>query len=169
MTEAQAAARQGADGWLTTGFGYNEIVSPYREVDHTADWALEVWAPTREVLFEDAARGMYALGTPLRDETDGSRGPEKPAEPRALRIELAGDDYESLLVSWLQELLYYTESEGWLFHTFQVMALTPERLDAQALGQPGHRPDKVIKAVTWHNLAIRESADGFAATLVFDV
>jgi len=36
-------------------------VSPYVEVEHTADWALRVWAPTLEELFVDAARGMYEL------------------------------------------------------------------------------------------------------------
>ncbi|RMF50007.1 MAG: archease, partial [Anaerolineae bacterium] len=33
----------------------------YREIEHTADWALEIWAPDMAALLQQAARGMYAL------------------------------------------------------------------------------------------------------------
>jgi RNA-splicing ligase RtcB len=36
-------------------------MSPYRELEHTADWALQVWSPTLEGLFTEAAKGMYTL------------------------------------------------------------------------------------------------------------
>ncbi len=36
-------------------------MSLYREIDHTADWDLEVRAPTGEALLTEAARGMYQL------------------------------------------------------------------------------------------------------------
>ncbi|MGH2521381.1 MAG: archease [Anaerolineales bacterium] len=133
-------------------------MSPYREVDHTADWALEVWAPTLEVLFVDAAHGMYALaGT--------APGPNRLTR----RVEVSGDDYESLLVAWLQELLYATESEGLVFSDFHIDTLTPTHLRVEASGGPGERLEKVIKAVTYHNLRIQQTANGYTATLVFDV
>ena len=138
-------------------------MSPYREVAHTADWSLEVWAETREGLFVDAARGMMALA---RSGADGSGGA---GAPRRLRVELAGGDYESLLVSWLQELLYQAEADGWLFDDFGIESLAPERLVGWASGRPGQQPDKTIKAVTYHNLEIRQTEQGYTATLVFDV
>jgi hypothetical protein len=33
----------------------------FREIEHTADWELEVWAPDLPALLEQAGRGMYAL------------------------------------------------------------------------------------------------------------
>jgi SHS2 domain-containing protein len=137
-------------------------MSPYQEVPHTADWALRVWAPTRAALFEDAARGMVALAA--GDEP----GPAE-AEPAWRTIEVAAEDDEALLVGWLQELLYATETEGVAFVEFQVEALTATHLRARAAACPAPRPIKAIKAVTYHNLAVQATEEGWEATLVFDV
>jgi SHS2 domain-containing protein len=133
-------------------------MSPFREIDHTADWALEVWAPTLEALFVEAARGMYALAGAV---------PGAACETRP--IALTAGDAEALLVTWLQELLYFTESEGLVFDEFRLGHLSPQRLEAEVAGAPAVHLDKVIKAVTYHNLAIRESEAGLRVTLVFDV
>jgi|SRR5688572_13316817 SHS2 domain-containing protein len=134
-------------------------MSPFREIDHTADWALEVWAPTLEQLFVEAARGMYALAGAAPGEGARERRP----------VALTGGDAESLLVGWLQELLYFTESEGLAFDEFHIASLTPQALAAEAVGAPAAHLEKVIKAVTYHNLAIRPTEFGQSVTLVFDV
>jgi len=85
------------------------------------------------------------------------------------RVELSAEDYESLLVVWLQELLYFTESEGLVFSDFQVELLDPPQLKAEAVGEQSERLDKVIKAVTYHNLNIRRTPEGYETTIVFDV
>jgi SHS2 domain-containing protein len=134
-------------------------MSPFREIDHTADWALEVWAPTLPELFVEAARGMQALA---------GAEPEGLARTRRM-VSLTAGDAESLLVAWLQELLYLTESEGLAFDEFAIQSLSGERLEAEVAGSPAQRLDKVIKAVTYHNLAIRADEAGFRVTIVFDV
>jgi SHS2 domain-containing protein len=134
-------------------------VSPYREVDHTADWALHVWARTMEELFVDAARGMVAL--------TGAQA--RPGATVRRRIELTAEDYESLLVAWLQELLYFTEAEEQVFTTYHIEHLDPTHFRAEVEGAPSNRPDKAIKAVTYHNLKIDPTAEGYETTIVFDV
>ncbi len=134
-------------------------MSPFREIDHTADWALQVWAPTLEALFVDAAVGMYTLA----GVRPGAVAPER------RRIAVSAEDTESLLVAWLQELLYFTESDGLAFSSFQMEALTPTTLRAEARGVSGERLDKAIKAVTYHNLKIEQTQRGYEVTLVFDV
>lgn len=135
-------------------------MSPYREIDHTADWAMQVWAPNLMDLFLDAARGMYAL--------TGAE-PAPAAQPVSRRLELQAPDCEALLVTWLQELLYLTESEGLLLAEAQLEALTPTRLQAEVqMCRLGHL-HKMIKAVTFHNLSISQTEAGYATTLVFDV
>lgn len=134
-------------------------MSPYLEVEHTADWALRVWAPTLTELFVDAARGMYELA--------GAKPGLNLTERR--RVELSAEDHESLLVAWLQELLYYTESEGLVFGGFKVELLDPPQLLAEVAGEHATRLDKVIKAVTYHNLNIRRTNEGYETTIVFDV
>jgi SHS2 domain-containing protein len=134
-------------------------MSPFREIDHTADWALEVWAPTMEGLLVEAARGMYAL----------AGGVPSNAERTRRQISLTAGDAESLLVAWLQELLYFTESEGLAFDEFHFAHLSAQRLEAEVVGAPAQHLEKVIKAVTYHNLAIRASEAGYRVTIVFDV
>ena len=141
-------------------------MSPYLEIEHTADWALRVWAPTLAELFVDAARGMYAL---LGVSPDAQVDPAARVDDVHRRLELSGSDSEMLLVAWLQELLYYDESEGLVFGRFEIEALTSTRLVATLIGRLAAQPARVIKAVTYHNLAIRPTADGLEATLVFDV
>ena len=62
--------------------------SGYREVEHTADWALQVWAPTLEELFILAAQGMNHLA---EVSLDGEVREE-------IRFEVDGHDHETLLV-----------------------------------------------------------------------
>lgn len=132
----------------------------YEEIPHTADWALKVRGATMEDLFVNAAEGMYALmGS---SPTAGS--------PQTTReIALDASDVESLLVGWLNELLYFTESEGLAFTRFAVKELTPTRLMAEAVGGPASEIKKYIKAATFHNLKIERTDEGVEATVVFDV
>ena len=130
----------------------------YREVEHTADWQIEVWAPDLPLLFEQAALGMYAL-------SDTRLGPEA----RLTReIELQGQDPESLLVSFLTELLYLGESQGLGFDRFNLQ-INGDYLFAQVEGAPIQTQSKEIKAVTYHNLEIRETSRGLEVSIVFDV
>ena len=128
------------------------------EIDHTADCALKVWAPDLPGLFRLAATGMYSL-----TETTFA------VQPRVERvIALSGIDTESLLVSFLSELLYLGESEGLGFDHFQVTVLDTT-LHAWVGGVPIAGQKREIKAVTYHNLQIIHTAAGFSVTIVFDV
>ena len=135
-----------------------ETLAGYLEVPHTADWALQVWAATPAGLLEMAARGMFSL-------MDLQIGPG-PRQERTLTLQAA--DLESLLVSFLAELLYWNEDEKLAFDEFE---LTLEGLSLQAVcrgGQVG-RQRKEIKAVTYHNLRIALSPAGLQTVIVFDV
>jgi SHS2 domain-containing protein len=132
--------------------------SGFREKDHTADWELEVWAPDLPGLLVEAARGMYWLmGARLEQGNRLQRTVQFPA-----------DDDESCLVGFLQELLYLCETERLGFDRFEITldgTLGRAELSGARLAHLG----KEIKAVTYHNLAVRETGTGYQATLVFDV
>jgi SHS2 domain-containing protein len=151
-------------------------MTPFEEIEHTADWALRVWAPTLSELYVEAARGMFHLtapqaagppATPVAGAFTAPSAAPPAGQPRSITIN-AGDA-ESLLVAWLQELLYLSETEGVRFDDFAVERLTPTHLTATAWARPASRPEKPIKAVTYHNLAIRRVDGGYAVALVFDV
>lgn len=135
-----------------------EAIEEIEEIEHTADLAIRVRGRDLSQLFANAARGMFGLMADL-----------EAVEPTIERhVELEEFDRETLLVSWLGELLWFNEESGDVFVRFEITALTPTHLGAAAWGGPvsGQRQ---IKAVTFHDLAIIETDDGYEVTLVFDV
>lgn len=135
-----------------------KIEAGFREIDHTADWALHVWAPDLNSLFEQAAIGMYSLSETELKST--------PRQSRQLHLEDL--DNESLLVAFLNELLFFGEDENLGFDSFEVDILD-NKLSALAFGSSYVTRKKEIKAVTFHNIAIKSSDNGLGVQLVFDV
>ena len=133
-------------------------ISGFQEIDHTADWALHVWAPDLVALFAQAARGMYCLsGMQLR------------ASPRLTRVlNVQGHDSETLLVNFLMELLFLGEQEDLGFDKFD-LSLEEYSLEARLVGAPIASQQKEIKAVTYHNLDINSGPRGLEVTITFDV
>jgi SHS2 domain-containing protein len=130
----------------------------HREIEHTADWELEVWAPDLPVLMEEAARGMYEL-----------MGVEVSEESRCHRqIELLADDREQLLVSFLGELLFLVEDEDLAFDGF-LLKVDDTSLVARLEGGSIVSRSKEIKAVTYHRLEISETKRGLETSIIFDV
>jgi len=130
----------------------------YDEIPHTADLSIRVWAEDIKNLLTESARGMNWLA-----------GVELDDEPRVAKtFEAEGPDNESLLVAFLSELVYYTEQENLGFDKFEI-SIKNGRLKVEMQGAPLRSLSKVIKAVTWHNLEIRESARGLEVEIVFDV
>jgi SHS2 domain-containing protein len=136
----------------------NSDAPGFREHPHTADWALDVWSSNLIGLLQQAARGMYALmQTKLTDE---------PRE--AYRFEINAPDREVVLVTFLSELLYFTQRDDVGFDQFE-LAWDDQRLLAAVEGAPLESIAKEIKAVTYHNLVVQETERGLEATIVFDV
>jgi SHS2 domain-containing protein len=133
-------------------------VAGSREVEHTADWQLHVWAPNLLSLLEQSARGMYQLShTHLCDDARLRR-----------EFELRVSDREILIVDFLSELLYYAEDENIAFDEFQ-LDIKADILRAYAQGALISSQAKEIKAVTYHGLEVQETENGLEVQIVFDV
>jgi SHS2 domain-containing protein len=130
----------------------------YEEIEHTADWALRVWADDLPGLLSEALRGMYYLS-----------GTATLPGPRLSRtIEVRAGDAESLLVGFLQEALFLGEEQGLAFDTVH-FERDGSSLRAVLLGSGIESQKKEIKAVTFHNLSVQATPAGLEATIVFDV
>ena len=131
-------------------------------IDHTADAGVRVEAPTLEDLFETAALAFSELVTSV-DAVDCKV---------ERRFKLQEDDIETLLVSWLQELLYLLDTEDLVFSRFQVR-LQDLSLEAVAWGEVFdpkiHTMKTEIKAVTYHQLEVAKSDQGWRAQVIFDI
>jgi len=130
----------------------------YQEIQHTADWAMRVWADDLPALFAECARGMNALA--------GVRLSPGPRVARQYAAE--APDAESLLVAFLSELLYYQEQELLGFDDFEIDT-DGRRLQAKMAGAGIAAIDKAVKAVTYHNLKIRKAARVLEVEIVLDV
>jgi SHS2 domain-containing protein len=130
----------------------------FEEISHTADWSAHVWAQDRPSLFAECARAMNALSGTLIG-----------SGPRTHQtFEAEAPDLESLLVAFLSELVYYQEQENLAFDRFEVQ-VESERLKVEMEGGQIASVDKAIKAVTYHNLRVRETDRGWETSIVFDV
>ena len=132
----------------------------FEEIPHTADWSFRAFGKDLRELFENAAFAIFAM--------EGAEA-NCDAPLRCVAIEVSGIDYESLLVNWLTELLWLQESNHETYHQFRINSLSPTQLRAQVYGKPITKLDKLIKAVTYHNLKIEEAANGWEAVVVVDV
>jgi len=134
----------------------------FKELPHTADRAIRVWAPDPAGLFAEAARGMYALM--------GARTGAKTASIRT--FESAGPDLESLLVAFLSELIYLAEGERLAFTRIRGRAgETAEGWDLKVdmEGESLLSMSKSVKAATYHHLRVNRFAGRCEAEIVFDV
>ena len=132
----------------------------FRWVEHTAELGLEVEATTREALF---AEGFAAMAELLAE------GAEDGGEPAAQAVTVAASDGATLLADWLAELAFLAETRGLVPERLEALALGDASLSAVVHGRIAH-PDHLVKAVTYHRLALeRGSGGGWRGTVVFDV
>lgn len=131
----------------------------FEEIEHTADVALRVWADSFDQLLACAARGMLSLAGVAPQSTDGGWR----------SIDLHAADAETLLVAWLEEVLFALEAEHVAFSAVDVQIVEDLHLTGRVLTAPANRPTKPIKAITFHDLSIEQTESGMETTLVFDV
>ena len=131
----------------------------FEEIEHTADWALRVRGDSLTDLFRNAAFGMLSL-----------LGIEPvPGNSESRFFELKAEDTETLLVSWLEELLFPLEVENAAVVDFQVAVLEKAQLKATIELKKIASIKKEIKAVTFNELDIRTVESGYETIIVFDV
>ncbi len=138
-------------------------MTKFEIIDHTADVGLVVYGSTRKEVFINAAIGMFSL---IVD-------PGKVSGTQQLEITLDADDYEELLVAWLNELLYLFDAENFIFSQFEISRLNSDSLTAIAYGEKidlsRHEIKTQIKAATYHQLKLKTEDEGFSAQIILDV
>jgi SHS2 domain-containing protein len=132
---------------------------PFEEVEHTADWALKVWGVDLPDLFINAAVGMMQLMDAMPAQHD----------PLVRTIKIEAIDRESLLVAWLEELLFGMEIRSVTYQDIRMQITGDTALEATIEELPLLSIAKPIKAVTYNELAIRPIQGGLEVTIVFDV
>ena len=135
----------------------------YEFFDHTADIGIRVFAATLAGLVQPAGQALY--------EVIGELAPG--GEPEALRLSFSGDEPALLLRDYLAELLRRFETDGQIVTQVEVEEFDDARLAVAArlcrVDRQRSALEREVKAITYHELAIRRSADGYEATCIVDI
>lgn len=131
------------------------------ELSHTAEIGVRVQAGSAEELFACTAQAMFGL---LRARPDES------GQAGSRRVTIDSIDVESLMVDWLNELVYLYETSGLIFSRYMILRWTATHLEAEVFGYPASDVSVLhIKAVTYHQLLIDGNVDGWTAQVFFDI
>ncbi|MBI4537254.1 MAG: archease [candidate division NC10 bacterium] len=129
----------------------------------TADQGIRAWGQTLPELFRQAARGLFSLIVEAGTVENREWVP----------VSATAGDRETLLVAWLNELLYLYETRALVMGEWRIRRLEDTALEAEAGGEAvdaarhallGH-----VKAVTYHGLALYPTERGWEARVVVDV
>jgi len=140
-----------------------DMMKRFEILDHTADIGIIVHAENLKALFENAGEAFFHLITDLRKV---KRRVER-------RVSIRGESLDRLMVDWLSELLYLHDVENLLFKGFKVDSVGEDGLKAIVKGEPFQEGVHVIKtevkAVTYHQIEVRQEKRGWRAQVILDL
>lgn len=144
---------------------------PFEIIEHPADVGFRAYGATLEELFANAALAMLSLGCALKD-----------IEEREQReVAASGRDAEALLYAWLADILAAGDAEQIVFGRVEVTSFRVRKVDGEAPSEvrgiaygekfdPNrHTAGTYIKAVTYHQLRVEQTLDGWRGQVFLDV
>jgi len=139
----------------------------YKTIDHTADIAIEISGSSLEDLFHTAWQAWY----------ETVLGGLKVHSKVRKNIKLRAATTEELLVSFLGEINYWLLVKKWIaakieqleFSTGNGLLILETVVSGQSLNSDKHELQVEVKAVTFHQMEIKQLDNNFSTRLVFDV
>lgn len=131
--------------------------------DHTADMGIRVRAGSQPGLIEPATRGLYlAIGELVPS-----------GESESVSLRFAASDAATLLRDYMAELLLFFERDDRIATGVLVQRFTDQDLtvtvDLCRIDRSRSIADHEVKAITYHELAIRTIPGGFEASVIVDI
>jgi SHS2 domain-containing protein len=138
-------------------------------MDHTADVAIRLTSRDEEEFFRDAASAVVAILLDLKASA-------ALVALSSIPVRLEAEDPESLLIDFLNELIFLFDTTGFLPRNLQVTSVqlgSPAHFHGQLEGDTfdpvRHHAKTEIKAATFHGLEVRKARGGLQADVVFDL
>ena len=141
----------------------NWVMSRFRILEHTADIGFEAFGGTLAEVFENSALALaHLIAEPVTVE-----------RREEVRLQVQGANPPDLLVNWLSEVLFQHDAERWLFHDFRVASLDDHAVTGIAWGEKidpaRHQTNLMVKAITYHQLSLQQTAGGWRAQVYVDI
>jgi SHS2 domain-containing protein len=135
----------------------------FEPIEHTADVGYRLRAPTLAELFAVSGRALFDAIAELDS-----------IQPKFERkVEAQAGDIEALLVAWLSELNYRCLTEFELYGEFLIEEISSTIVRGTVRGEKidssRHVIKTEIKAVTYHELYVRQAQGSWEAQVIFDV
>ncbi len=135
----------------------------YRVIDHTADFGIHVFGFDPKDLFENAAHALFDVTAEL--------GTVNAVD--AIELRIIGDDWQDLMINWLREVLFLWTGKEKLGKFTKILSIKETSLISMIYYEPffpeRHVIKNEIKAVTYHQIEVKEGREGWEAKVIFDV
>lgn len=150
------------------------MTNKYVLIDHTADLGMEVFGDDLNQLFANAGLAFSEILTDV----------SKVNEIITKEIVVSENDLEQLMISWLHEILYYYEVDLLLFNKVEINSIVATKQDGvpstngytltatvsgEGFDHSKHVVLTEIKAVTHHQIEVREKDGEWWARIIFDL
>lgn len=138
-------------------------MNKFEIIDVSGDIGIRVYGKNLEEVFINSALGMYNLITDI----------EKVKKEKTIDISLENHSFESLLVLWLNELVFQFDTYGFIGKEIIIKKINNNTVDAVVSGEEfdpeKHERKLLIKAATYHKLKIEKNNDEWQAEIIFDI
>ena len=136
----------------------------FEYLDHTADIGIRAYGQDLKDLFENAAEAMLAATAELNTID----------EKMLVEVSVTASSLPDLMLNWLDELNFQHQVEEIFFCRTDIREISPNQLRAIVFGEAYNEDQHVvlteIKSVTFHQLQVEQTSDGFwTAQVIFDI
>lgn len=141
-------------------------------LEHTADLRIKVFGSSPKELFTNALYAMASVQKSEAVEKGTVRRLIGQIRGRKVSVDIFVEsmDYDTLLVDFLSEVLSHSDTEQAVFYEANFKKFSDNGLDAIVTGFKVDDFEKDIKAVTYHEVNVKEIEPGkWESLLVFDI
>lgn len=135
---------------------------PYQILPHTADLKIKAIGKELPEVFINAALAIASQQSP-----EAKKSEDEPWQ----EVFVQSADLSSLMVDWLNEILYQSEANQKVYLGFEILDFSekPARIKAKIRGPRVPTKNIEIKAATYHQLDIKKVKSGWQVVVVFDI
>jgi SHS2 domain-containing protein len=129
----------------------------YKFLEHTADIMFEAYGKSYESALENAAHAMFSIFGEAN-------------ETERAKFTVSAHNIEELAVQTLSDMLSYMDTHEIVFSRAKVSSFdkNTRTLEIEAFGEK-KRPRDTVKAVTYHEMMVKEDKSGWTIRILLDV
>jgi len=132
----------------------------YELLEHTADIRIRAYGEALPELFVNAAIAMMDIIFGENPKLTHSTTP--------IKLSVKGQDLDSLLVNWLSEELFLTQTEYSIAQDIKIEHFGENEIRASQIMHSASAIED-IKAVTYNDLVIKQAGEKYIAEVTFDI